>query len=272
MLIAQISDLHIGMGTKSVLNDERLEQVIERVQAAVPDLVLMTGDLIEGQDAAAYDRLKVLMAPLTGPVLYAIGNHDQREAFRAAFTDTPTHGGFVQYAREFDDRRIIVLDTVEAGQHGGAFCESRAAWLSQTLDERPDTPTMIALHHPPVASGIAWMDVGATGPWSERLEAVLVGRRQVVAMVAGHIHRPFVTGFAGHSLIVAPSSAPQVVLDLGSGTGDAGRTRLPRIVEEDPGFVLHLWNGRSLVSHFGSAKPHRIVASLDTRTGRFVAG
>ncbi len=271
MLIAQISDLHIGMGTRSVLNDERLGRVIERVQAAMPDVVLVTGDLIEGGDAVAYDRLKVLMAPLTAPVLYAIGNHDEREAFRTAFIDTPTHGGFVQYASEFDDRRIIVLDTVEAGQHGGAFCESRAAWLARALDERPDTPTLIALHHPPVASGIGWMDAGVPGPWSERLEAVLVGRRQLVALVAGHLHRPLATEFAGHPLIIAPSSAPQVVLDLGTGTA-AGQTRLPRIVEEDPGFALHLWNGRRFVSHFGSAKPHRIVASLDTVSGRFVAG
>jgi hypothetical protein len=73
-----------------------------------------------------------------------------------------------------------------------------------------------------------------------------------------------VTRFAGHALVVAPSVAPAVVLDLDAAEISRPQER-PRIVEEDPGFALHLWTGDRLVSHFGTAGAHRTLASFDAR-------
>jgi len=270
MLIAQITDLHIGVRPISDSNDTRLRKVVARLKEIGPDVVLATGDLTEDGELSCYHRLKELLAPLSAPLLPVIGNHDLRQVFIEALGVTPDDNGFVQYASPAGDLRILVLDTVETGRHGGAFCDLRAAWLTNRLDEQPDTPTLIALHHPPVKSGIAWMDVGADGAWSERLKAVLTTRPQVIGLIAGHVHRPFVTTFAGSPLIVAPSCAPQVVLDLEDEGGGRDRDR-PRIVEEDPGFALHLWKGGQLTSHFGTAGEHRVIAMLDAETGRIQA-
>lgn len=271
MLIAQITDLHIGMGEASRLNDARLEQVVAQVEAARPDVVLATGDLVDGGDAASYTRLKAILAPLSAPLLPCVGNHDERSAFAAAFDAVPTHDGFVQYATRIGGLRIVILDTVEPGRHGGAFCERRADWLADCLDEEPETPTLIALHHPPVKTGIAWLDHGADGPWARRLGDLLADRAQVVAMVCGHIHRPITTTFAGRPLIIAPPSAPLVLLDLGPECGDGNAAMIPRIVEEEPGFALHVWGGDGLISHFAKASDHRVLASLDVATDRIVA-
>jgi Icc protein len=261
MLIAQITDLHIGDGPRSVLNDARLDAVIERLAAAAPDVILATGDLIEDGASTAYERVAERLGALRTTVLPVLGNHDVREAFVSAL-GAPVNDGFVQYAVPVGDLRIIVLDTVEAGQHGGAFCARRLAWLQARLDEERATPTLIALHHPPVRSGIAWMDDNADGDWTRRLAAGLTGRDQVVGMIAGHLHRPMTTVFAGHPLVVAPAVAPAVVLDLDPGKISRPQER-PRIVEEDPGFALHRWTGDRLVSHFGSAGEHRTLASFD---------
>ena len=270
MLIAQITDLHIGPSKDSALNQSRFEAVLSKVGSLEPDLVLVTGDLTDSGNAEAYSQLRARLATLATPILPAIGNHDQRETFIAAFGDAFVNEGFVQYAVEQDGLRIIVLDTVEAGQHAGAFCARRAAWLAARLDESPDTPTLIAMHHPPVASGIAWMDQGVDGAWSHRLGEALAGRSQVIGLVAGHLHRPMTAGFAGTSLVVAPASAPSVVLDLGPELGH-GADAIPRIVEDEPGFAVHLWDGRSLVSHFATAANPRVLANLDVASGRIIA-
>lgn len=269
MLIAQITDLHIGPDKISELNDARLNRVVARVQEAAPDLILATGDLTEDGDLPSYQRLRTLLAPLSAPVLFCVGNHDLRDGFIQAFDTTPVNDGFIQYAAEIGGLRVIVLDTVEPDQHGGAFCERRAAWLAARLDEQPNAPTLIALHHPPVRSGIVWMDKNADGAWSRRLAEVLTNRPQIIGLVAGHIHRPAATVFAGHPLIVAPSCAPAVVLDLSDAPG--GAPRVPRIVEEEPGFALHLWTGHELISHFGAAADHRVIASFDVASRRMVA-
>jgi Icc protein len=272
MLIAQITDLHIGLGRIAEANDARLQQVITRLNEIGPDVVLATGDLTEGGDASSYGRLKDLLSPLTAPVLPVIGNHDLRPAFVHALGVETDPDGFVQYVSRVGDVRIVVLDTVEIGQHGGAFCERRAEWLSIRLDEERDTPTLIALHHPPVKCGIAWMDVDADGPWSQRLAAALADRPQVIGLIAGHVHRPFATAFGSLRLVVAPASAPQVVLDLAPrSVGFHGDFR-PRIIEEEPGFALHLWADGRLISHFGTAGEHRVIAGLDPATGKMVAG
>jgi len=270
MLIAQITDLHIGLSDSAKFNDARLAQLVDKLVEIGPDLVLATGDLSEDGSASSYDRLPDLLAPVQAPVLPVIGNHDHPDPFLATFDLPPRDDGFVQYAVEIGDLRIVVLDTTERGLHGGAFCEQRAAWLRACLDERPGTPTLIALHHPPIRTGIAWVDENAEGAWSRRLGEVLDGAPQVMALVAGHVHRPIATQFAGRPLIIAPSSAPQIVLDLGPPEGDGTRSLIPRIIAGDPGFALHLWTGGRLVSHFGVAADPLVVASYDVARRRII--
>lgn len=264
MLIAQITDLHIGDGPGSALNDARLDAVADRLAEAAPDLILATGDLTEDGASNAYRRIADRLGRLAAPVLPVLGNHDVRETFVESLGATVSEG-FVQYAVQGADLRVIVLDTVEAGQHGGAFCAKRAAWLDARLEEQPAMPTLIALHHPPVRSGVAWMDDDADGEWAQRLAETLTGRDQVIGMVAGHLHRPMTTRFAGHQLVVAPSVAPALVLDLDPPEVSRPQAR-PRIVDEDPGFALHLWTGQTLVTHFGAAGEHRILASFAAPT------
>ena len=123
-----------------------------------PDLLLATGDIADnGDDAVSYARLKEAIADLPFPVYPALGNHDSRAAFLADFPDSRSPDGFLQYAIEDLPVRILVLDTLEDGRHGGGFCETRAAWLRARLAEAPERPTLIVLHHPPIETGLSWM-------------------------------------------------------------------------------------------------------------------
>jgi Icc protein len=264
MLIAQITDVHLGFepGNPDELNRRRLDRVLRTLGGMVPrpDLLLATGDLADaGDDAESYAALKVSLSELAIPAYFALGNHDGRDAFRGTFPNIPMPGGFLQYAIEDHDLRILVLDTLEEGRHGGAYCEARAAWLRARLAEAPERPTMLVLHHPPIESGHSWMTENPEAEWVKRLESIVSAQSNIVAIVAGHLHRPVVTQWAGTTLAICPSTAPQVALDFQAIDPEAPDGR-PMIVADPPGFAVHHWNGTSLITHFDTAAEHDILA------------
>lgn len=271
MLIAQLTDIHLGFepGNPDELNARRLDQAIAAVLAHEPDLVLATGDLTEHGDPDSYARLRKAFAAMPVPVLPCLGNHDLREAFRAAFPEAPVEGGFVQYVHDDPRLRIVVLDTLEEGRHGGSFCEARAAWLEARLSEAPDRPVLLVLHHPPIRTGIDWMTIAPNEPWAERLAEVVSRHPQVVGAVCGHIHRAIVTSWAGTTLTVCPSTAPQVTLNLTDMDPDHPDGR-PLIVAEPPAFGLHLWRDGRLVSHLARAEDAEVLASYTDKVQPFI--
>lgn len=269
MLIAQITDIHLGFDRDNPreFNRQRLDRTLEALCALepLPDLLIATGDIADdGDDRLSYARFREATDVLPFPVLHALGNHDSREPFLEIFPDTPTADGFVQYAIDQFPVRILVLDTLEPGRHGGAFCETRAAWLRERLDEMPDRPTAIVLHHPPIETGLSWMTENPDAAWVRRLAEAVSGRANIVAMIAGHLHRPIVTRWAGTILAVCPSTAPQVALDLAEIDPDKPDDR-PMIVADHPCYALHYWNGRELISHFDTAEDHEVLARYTSK-------
>jgi 3',5'-cyclic AMP phosphodiesterase CpdA len=265
MLIAQITDIHLGFdqANPDELNRRRLDSALTRLAGMEPrpDLLIASGDLVDtGDDNISYARLKQALSGLPFPVHLALGNHDSRGPFCSAFPDTPLiDGGFVQYAIEDHPVRILVLDTLEEGRHGGGFCELRAAWLRERLAEAPGRPTVIALHHPPIETGLPWMTENPAAEWVQRLKRVVADNPQIVSLIAGHLHRPVVTRWAGTTLAVCPSTAPQVALDFERIDPDSPDGR-PMIVADPPWFALHYWTGDALVSHFDTADDHEVIA------------
>ncbi len=268
-LVAQVTDLHIGFdeGNPHELNVRRLNMVIDQLQEMrpKPSLLLVTGDLVErSDDVDAYRHMRSLVGRWQGPVIWAIGNHDGREAFRTVLPDVPAdENGFIQHEMDHGGLRWIVLDTLDAGRHGGMICEQRAAWLEARLAERTDVPTVIILHHPPVDTGIDWMSALGCEAWVQRLEAVVAPARQVVAMLAGHVHRPIATQFAGKPLSVCSSTAPWLALDLEDIDPKRPDGRA-LIIGDPPAFALHYWNGERLLTHFEFAGPRNVMAQYDS--------
>lgn len=267
MLIAQITDIHLGFepNNPAEFNRKRLDQTLRTLLAMKPqpDVLLATGDLADtGDDEVSYRRLKSALANCPIPVWFAMGNHDSRQPFLKQFPKVGSADGFVQYAIEEFPLRILVLDTLEVGRHGGGFCEIRAAWLRDRLAEQPDRPTLLVLHHPPIETGLSWMTEDPDAAWVERLRAVVEGQTQVVGMITGHLHRPVVTQWAGTTLAVCPSTAPQVALDLDEIDPDQPDGR-PMIVADPPAYAIHYWNGDRLVSHFDTAEDHTVLARYE---------
>jgi 3',5'-cyclic-AMP phosphodiesterase len=269
VLIAQITDLHIGFDRDNPheLNVRRLNMVVDQIGELRPrpDLLIVSGDLVEhGDDTSAYDHVHALIGRWQGPMLLGVGNHDSRAGFAAEFPNVPRDAnGFVQYEAEHGGLRLIVLDTLDEGRHGGAFCEARAAWLAGRLAEKTDQPTILVLHHPPLDTGIPWMSALPHEGWVKRLRAVVEPASQVRAMLCGHVHRAIAASFAGKPLVVAPSTAPLVALDL-EDVDPMYPDGRALIIADPPAFALHHWDGERLLTHFEIAGPRHVLATYDS--------
>ena len=69
--IVQLSDLHIG----SAFNGKWLSKVVEKVNALNPDIVVITGDLIDGNPVYLESELQPLK-DIKAPVFMVYGNHE----------------------------------------------------------------------------------------------------------------------------------------------------------------------------------------------------
>ena len=220
--IAQITDTHVtapefrlcGLHTPTLLRRALAE--VGRQPAGFYDAVVMSGDLTHKGDAAAYAELQRCIADCPVPVHLMIGNHDDRQAFRATFGGEARYmaGDFVQYAVEdVDGHRLVMLDTNVPGTARGLLCEARLAWLDATLAARPETPTLLFLHHPPFATHIAPMDaIGLDG--IDGLARVVARHPQVASIHAGHAHRTMTGRLGDVPVMAAASTCHQVALDF----------------------------------------------------------
>ena len=262
MLIAQITDLHIGVGKDigAKDNEKRLKMVLASLKKIrpQPDLVIATGDLTETGSVPAYRKLKKMLEAMPFKVWPCMGNHDDRDNFREVFGDAYFENGFLQYVLESDEARVIVADTLEPGKHGGGFCEKRAAWLEAQLTADSSRPILLAIHHPPLFTGIDWMTAHNDEPWVQLLRKTVEPHDHVKKIICGHIHRPISTQFMRTGITVSAAVAAQIGLDLSPINPDKpdGRTL---VVDEPPGFAVHLWNNGQFMSHFCTAGKFKVI-------------
>ncbi len=250
MLIAQITDTHITLPGQLAYGIVDTASCLERVVAELgrlappPDLVIVTGDLVDLGKAEEYEYFRALLAPLPMPLIAIPGNHDAREPMRTAFAGEGylPRQGLLNFVVEEWPLRLVGLDTLVPGRVGGALGDDHLVWLERTLAAAPDRPTMILMHHPPFATGLGHMDqIGLDG--SEGLAEIVARHRQVERIVCGHVHRPIDRRFAGTIAGTAPSTAHQVALNLARGAP-------LNFSLEPPGYQLHWWEeGGGLVTH-----------------------
>lgn len=159
LVIAQISDLHVGPH----LSRAWLDRVARAVRAAAPDLIAVTGDLIDdfpqdvGRYAAAFDSLR---APLG--VYVVPGNHEVYAGWPAVHARLATLPVTVLVNRgvvvERNGARLAVIGTGDPafgpGSGGDAGPDIGAA-----LREVPPGTTVLALAHNPML----WPALAARG-------------------------------------------------------------------------------------------------------------
>ena len=234
----QISDLHITApgalvsGRLDTAGQLRaaIDTIGARLNAIGPiDAVLITGDISDDGSAASYDIARSELARLGLPLLVIPGNHDCRDALRSAFGDLPTMPptGLIDWRFDIGGTTVIGLDTLVEGQGGGRLRPESLSFLSDALDASQGRRVLLALHHPPLRTGIRFMDaIGLEN--ADALATVLERRTAPVRIVAGHVHGVHHGALGVHTVVTAPSTCSAFALDrrddapIGFMTGPTG--------------------------------------------------
>lgn len=211
-----ISDTHLpgepsplyGSGADA---DANLAEMLDRLVSSGlrPDALLFTGDLTDRGDAAAYQRLREIVAPaadaLGCEVVWAAGNHDERRAMRSELGLAGAGDEPIVEVRWFGGMRVIVVDSTVPGAHWGEVPSSQLEWLEGELSTAAPQGTLLLIHHPPLPTVL---DLAVTVELRDQdaLAAVLRGS-DVRGILSGHVHHPSFGTFAGIPVAVASSSA-----------------------------------------------------------------
>jgi Icc protein len=226
-LIAQLSDPHIRLD--DIASQDALAAAAARVLTLnpLPAAVLLTGDIANSGSPAEHERALELLAPLPMPVHRLAGNHD-------LFAER------TRYIADAHGVRIVACDTSIAGRDDGSL---ELDWLAARLEEDRETPTVVAMHHPPLDTGLAWLDeIGLPADQRAALAALLAGAPNVKRVVAGHVHRVIHATLGGCGVITCASTNIQSGLDFIA-------TDMV-LVMEPPSLLVHvLLDSGDLVSH-----------------------
>lgn len=212
--ILHISDTHFVADNDllhgSVDSDENLRQLFrDFVKAQVkPEAMVFTGDLADTGRPDAYLRLRNIVEPvaeeLGAKIIWVMGNHDERTAFRSGLLDSDAGQESVDMIHDVNGLRIIALDSTVPGKHHGEISDEQLEWLTDVLATPAPHGTLIALHHPPVPSPteiIAMVELRE----QSRFEKVIEGT-DVRGILAGHLHYSTFSTFGGAPVTVASAT------------------------------------------------------------------
>jgi 3',5'-cyclic AMP phosphodiesterase CpdA len=241
ILVAQISDLHVKRPGELAYGRVDTAAALARCIAELnrltprPELVVVSGDLVDTPAKEEYEHLKRLLAPLEIQVAVVPGNHDSRALVRAAFPAQPyaQATGALDLSLGIGMLDIVLVDSSVPGASHGHLEPATLGWLDATLAASATRPALLFLHHPPFLTGIAHMDRQNLGNASD-LAAVLLRHPRTRLIAAGHVHRAVSTMFAGIAATTCPAPNHAVALDLGEHDP-------PTFKIEPPAFHAHAW-------------------------------
>ncbi|MEV0585688.1 metallophosphoesterase [Nonomuraea sp. NPDC050310] len=208
--LLHLTDVHITPGGLLHGAADSLAALRSAVAAASAsgtpiDALVLSGDLADQGDEASYRTLREVVEGSGLPMIAAMGNHDERAAFRSALLgEEPSDEPYdrVSWIRGL---RVVTLDSTVPGAHHGELDEAQLDRLAGVLAEPAPDGTVLVLHHPPIRSVLPLMDgIGLREP--EKLAGVLAGT-DVRLVLAGHTHSATWGTLAGIPVWVGPGNA-----------------------------------------------------------------
>jgi 3',5'-cyclic AMP phosphodiesterase CpdA len=218
-----LSDLHVvapgtvcsGVLDTGAILKAAVDVVLARMPAIGPlDGVLLTGDISDDGRSESYDLAFRELARLDLPVYAVPGNHDHREPLREALRGLawmPATGP-IDWVVDLPDTRLIGLDTLVEGQGAGRLQPKSLGFLTQALKTAGTRAVVVALHHPPLCTGIRFMDAIGLQNLPDLAQAIPPDCPPAL-FVAGHVHGVYLGRIGAHRVATAPSICSAFALD-----------------------------------------------------------
>ncbi|HYI36383.1 MAG TPA: metallophosphoesterase [Thermoleophilaceae bacterium] len=237
-MLAQLSDLHLRAGDPE--SESRVQRAVAAVAAMdpLPDALLVSGDIADVPGPEVYARARELLEPAGLPLLAIPGNHDDGDLLVASF-------GTVPVVATAGALRVVGVDTSRPGRADGRLEADELDRLDAELARDTETPTVLAMHHPPVLTGVNALDAIGLPAGDRAAIAGLLGRHpQVQTVACGHVHRTMATALGGAAVVICPGVSSQLHLDL------RPRDDLPiQMTGEPSGLALHVLVDGGIRSH-----------------------
>lgn len=193
-VIAQISDLHLSNHDSASF--DKFLAVLNLALKHHPNLLLLTGDLVNDGKTDIYDWLFDILKNTQIPFLCLAGNHDvtheighdlpfNQRTFLPISADArliQTHRLVIKFASH--QWQLLAVNSALSGQIYGVLTDDVLSFLNTYLTD--DTPTIIALHHHPTPVGSAWIDEYMLTNHHQFWQII---HPQVRAVLSGHVHQ-----------------------------------------------------------------------------------
>lgn len=212
--IIQITDCHL-FADRRKLRDiatwPRLEAVLTEIRERFSDAecLVVTGDTAHDEIEATYLAFRETLGDLTEKLLLIPGNHDNREAVEKVF---PGHcvlaDGRINFQHTPGDWQLLGLDSHMPSEVSGQLGEEQLAWLTETLTQTAEQPTLIFVHHPPVRMNSCWLEGIGLADGAQLLKT-LEPFPHAKLVCCGHVHQESSTSTAGPVVLTTPAVGPQ---------------------------------------------------------------
>lgn len=212
--IAQLSDLHLS----DTISIDKFLQVLKLACADAPDLLLLTGDLVNDGRTAMYDWLFETLTQTKIPFVCLAGNHDVTIELghdlpfeERQFLPTMADNRLMDCHRlciEMPDTKwqILSVNSAVNGQIYGRLSTEQLDFLVEHLQNH--LPTIIAMHHHSHLVGSAWIDAHILQNHQQLWQA-LTPFDNLKAVICGHVHQAHHLCVGTHSLYTCPATSRQ---------------------------------------------------------------
>jgi 3',5'-cyclic AMP phosphodiesterase CpdA len=228
--LLHISDTHLLAGPRllydRVSGETHLRELFAELESSGgrPEAIVFTGDLADKGEPDAYRVLRSIVEPaaarLGAQVIWVMGNHDDRPAFRESLLSEPPRVTPIDRVYDVNGLRVITLDSTVPGHHHGEITSDQLDWLAEELAVTAPHGTILAMHHPPLPS-VLDLAVAVELRDQAGLAEVLEGS-DVRSIIAGHLHYSSTGTFAGIPVSVASATCYTQDLNVPTG-GTRGR-------------------------------------------------
>ena len=272
--VLHLSDTHFiagdgGLYGSGVDSEAQLRRLFDELEASGgrPEAVVITGDLADKGEPEAYAKLRAVVEPaaarLGAEVIWVMGNHDDRGAFRSGLLDQLPTTQPIDRVHDVNGLRIIALDSTVPGAHYGEISDAQLDWLAEELSSPAPHGTILAMHHPPVPS-VLDLSVLVELRDQPALAEVLEGS-DVRSIIAGHLHYSSTATFAGIPVSVASATCYTQDLNVPvGGTRARNSAQAFNLIHVYDGTVLHSVvpiGASTEVSYVSANETERILAS-----------
>jgi len=205
-IVIQLTDLHLPQNPRDLFRGisvaDRLSAIIDEVRKrfAGVDQLLLTGDLTHHGDMETYRWLQDQVTGIAAQTHWIPGNHDLPDLMQGPLSEPSVR---------LPGWQIIMLDSTSEpdGRGSGSLSQHELQTLATRL-AGSQAPTLIALHHNPIATGSGWQDPIMLGN-ADAFWRIVEEAPQVRAVLHGHIHHHYDQYRDTVRVLGTPAIAPQ---------------------------------------------------------------